>query len=117
MRRIPTQASPPMSETPHKSLFVTSQDGTRIWAEDGGNKNGIPVVFVHGLACTNVVWNLQFSDPALKEKLYMIRYELRGHGRSDHPFTPDKYSTQSFADDFVAVCKEFGVVKPFVCAW
>ncbi|TCD60701.1 hypothetical protein EIP91_009654 [Steccherinum ochraceum] len=97
--------------------LVTSEDGTTIWAGDAGNKNGIPVVFIHGLSCTSTVFDLQFSDPKLLENLYLIRYELRGHGRSGYPATPEAYSGQRYAEDFMAVCKSFGLVKPFVCGW
>ncbi|THH28594.1 hypothetical protein EUX98_g5602 [Antrodiella citrinella] len=58
--------------------YVASADGTHIWAEDAGNKAGIPVVFIHGLSSTNIIWEKQFSDLELLENLYMIRYELRG---------------------------------------
>ena len=97
--------------------FITSKDGSQIWAEDAGNKNGIPVVFIHGLACTSLVWDMQFKDPALLENLYMVRYELRGHGRSACPMTAEGYIAQRYAEDFVAVCEAFGLVKPFVDAW
>ncbi|TCD62666.1 hypothetical protein EIP91_006588 [Steccherinum ochraceum] len=100
--------------------YVTSTDGTSIWADDAGVKpelGGIPVVFIHGFACTALVWEKQFSDPMLRKNLYMIRYEIRGHGRSDHPLVAEAYTGQRYAEDFMAVCEAFGVEKPFVCAW
>ena len=97
--------------------LITSPDGTRIWADDAGNKAGIPVVFIHALACTAFVWNKQFSDAELLRNLYMVRYELRGHGRSDHPLSADAYTSCKYAEDFMTVCRTFDIVKPFVCAW
>lgn len=119
----PPHPYPSYSSTQHHSMstpagrLIESADGTTIWADDGGNKNGVPVVFIHGLSTTSTVWDLQFSDPKLLENLYMIRYELRGHGRSGYPPTAEAYSGQRYAEDFMAVCKSFGLVKPFVCGW
>ena len=97
--------------------FVASKDGTKIWAEDAGNKSGIPVVFVHGLSCTGHAWDKQFSDKTLLANLYMIRYELRGHSRSDKPMTAEFYTQEKYAEDFVAVSEAFGLKKPFLCGW
>lgn len=99
------------------SRYITSADGTRIWADDAGSKSGIPVIFIHALACTALVWDKQFSDETLLRNLHMVRYELRGHGRSDSPLSAEAYSSQKYAVDFMAVCKAFGIVNPFVCAW
>lgn len=97
--------------------FVTSKDGTKLWADDAGNKNGIPVIFVHGLSCTGHAWDKQFEDKNLLANLYMIRYELRGHSRSDKPMSAEYYTQQKYAEDFVAVSEAFGVKKPFICGW
>ncbi|KAH8101495.1 alpha/beta-hydrolase [Cristinia sonorae] len=97
--------------------LVNSADGTRIWADDAGNRAGIPVIFLHALACTSLVWDKQFCDANLLQDLYMVRYELRGHGQSDHPLSSEAYTSQKYAEDFKAVCESFGIEKPFVCAW
>ena len=110
------QLYPPLMSA-QTGRFVKSADGTSIWADDAGNKNGVPVVFIHGLACTSIVFDLQFSDPKLLENLYMVKYELRGHGRSGKPIEADAYGGRRYAEDFIAVCKAFGLVKPFVCGW
>ncbi|TCD70856.1 hypothetical protein EIP91_001164 [Steccherinum ochraceum] len=97
--------------------FITSKDGTKIWAEAAGNKSGIPVVFIHGLACTGHAWDKQFTDKKLTDSLYLIRYELRGHSRSDKPMSQDFYTQEKYAEDFVAVCNAFNLKKPFACGW
>jgi len=97
--------------------FVTSKDGTKIWAEDAGNKSGIPVIFIHGLSCTGHAWDKQFQDKKLLEHLHLVRYELRGHSRSDYPMSQDMYTQEKYAEDFMAVVEGFDLIKPFVCAW
>lgn len=97
--------------------YLTSDDGTAIWAEATGNPTKPPVIFIHGLACTALVFEKQFSEPRMLENLYMIRYELRGHGRSGHPENAEAYASIRHAEDFKKVCESFGVRKPFICGW
>ncbi len=97
--------------------YLTSDDGTKIWAEATGNPTKPPVIFIHGLACTALVFEKQFSDREMLENLYLIRYELRGHGRSAHPEKAEAYASIRHAEDFRKVCETFGAVKPFICGW
>ncbi|KAK0490144.1 alpha/beta-hydrolase [Armillaria luteobubalina] len=97
--------------------FVASQDGTRIWADAAGTPGKPPVVFVHGYLCSALVWVKQFNDKHLLDNLYMIKYETRGHGRSDQPESPDAYASEKHAEDFQAVCAAFNVTKPTVVTW
>jgi len=92
-----------------KSQLITSTDGTKIWAEATGNSNKPPVVFIH--------FSKQFSDPNLLENLYMIRYDVRGHGKSDQPLEAKDYESLRHAEDFKAVVEAFGASKPFVVGW
>ncbi|PCH44753.1 alpha/beta-hydrolase [Wolfiporia cocos MD-104 SS10] len=102
---------------PVKELYTTSTDGTKIWAESTGNPSKPAVVFIHGLSCTAFAYDKQFVDPDLLKNLYMVRYELRGHGRSGMPEDIEAYASPRQAEDFAAVCEAFGLKKPFVCAW
>jgi hypothetical protein len=49
----------------------------------------------------------------------MIRYDVRGHGRSDQPLEATDYESARHAEDWRAVCEAFGVEekKPFVAGW
>ncbi|KAI8982725.1 alpha/beta-hydrolase [Trametes punicea] len=97
--------------------ILTSPDGTRLWAESNGNASKPAIVFVHGLSCTALGWDRQFADTALQREFHLVRYEMRGHGRSGKPLTEDGYESRKIADDFRTVCEAFGVVKPFLCGW
>ncbi|KAF5381995.1 hypothetical protein D9615_004206 [Tricholomella constricta] len=98
-------------------LFLTSKDGTKIYAEATGNRNGPHVIFAHGLACTNAAFDPLFSDKAMTSKLYMVRYDTRGHGLSGKPLTPDFYSSDRYADDVKALIIAFKLNKPFFAGW
>lgn len=97
--------------------YVVSGDGTKIWAESAGDRSKPALVLIHGFGCTALGFEKQFSDTVLLESLHLIRYEMRGHGRSDKPITPEAYESIRFAQDFQAVCQAFGATRPFVLGW
>ncbi|KAK0472281.1 Alpha/Beta hydrolase protein [Armillaria novae-zelandiae] len=97
--------------------YITSQDGTRIWADAAGTPGKPPVVFVHGFLCSSLNWAKQFSDEHLLNNLYMIKYETRGHGRSDQPESEEAYISARHAEDFHAVCTAFNVTEPIIVSW
>ncbi|SJK99136.1 uncharacterized protein ARMOST_02423 [Armillaria ostoyae] len=97
--------------------LVASQDGTRIWADAAGTPGKPPVVFIHGFLGSGMNWVKQFDDTQLLDNLYMIKYETRGHGRSDQPESEEAYISAKHAEDFQAVCAAFNVTKPIVVSW
>jgi pimeloyl-ACP methyl ester carboxylesterase len=46
-----------------------------------------------------------------------IRFDVRGHGRSDQPLDAASYESIHHAEDFKAVCEAFDVTKPFMAGW
>ena len=69
-------------------------NGIVTFYEDTGH--GPPVVLIHGHSADLRLWDLQV--PALLEAGYrVIRYDVRGHGRSTAP--PSEYSWESYALD------------------
>ncbi|KAE9404384.1 alpha/beta-hydrolase [Gymnopus androsaceus JB14] len=97
--------------------FITSPDGIKIWAAACGNPSKPAVVFIHGFACTADAFDKQYTDPMMLQKLYIIRYDVRGCGRSERPLNEDAYSSERQADDFKAVIDAYTVTKPFVATW
>ena len=57
---------------------------------------GDPIVLIHGFSVDRRMWDLQM--PALQGRFTVIRYDLRGHGKSAPPSSP--YST---SDDLRSV--------------
>ncbi|KAJ3554410.1 hypothetical protein NM688_g3129 [Phlebia brevispora] len=96
---------------------LRSSDGTAIFAEATGRRENPAVVLIHGLALSGAVFDNLFADKRLTDKLYLVRYDLRGHGRSGKPATADGYASCLFADDFAAIVKEFGLDKPILVGW
>ncbi|KAF7346175.1 Alpha/beta-hydrolase [Mycena sanguinolenta] len=57
------------------------------------------------------------ADRRLLESLYIVRYDLRGHGRSGKPSTQEAYESKLFAEDFKTVMDAFGLKRPVLAGW
>ncbi|KAJ7125354.1 alpha/beta-hydrolase [Mycena epipterygia] len=94
-----------------------SADGTLIYAEASGNPANPSVVFAHGFALSGIVFDKLFSDTRLLDKLYLVRYDVRGHGRSGKPVDAEGYASSLYAADFSAVIKAFSLNMPVFVGW
>ncbi|EJD03381.1 alpha/beta-hydrolase [Fomitiporia mediterranea MF3/22] len=101
-----------MSQFPPSSKILDSSDGTKIYADAFGDPSKPSIVFVHGQALSGVVFDKIFTDRRYTEQFYLVRYDMRAHGRSDKPETEEGYASKLFADDFAAVMKAFNLHKP-----
>ncbi|KAI5117032.1 hypothetical protein M0805_002248 [Coniferiporia weirii] len=99
------------------SQFITSSDGAKIYADATGNPDKPSIVFVHGLSYSSVVFDSIFSDEGFSNEFYLVRYDMRGHGRSAKPDTIEGYSSILYADDFAAIKKAFGLRRPILVGW
>lgn len=64
---------------------------------------GPTILFAHGFAGSARNWNPQTR--ALKPTHRVLRYDARGHARSDAPDDPTAYSPDTFVDDMAAVLR------------
>ncbi|KAJ6534051.1 alpha/beta-hydrolase [Mycena vulgaris] len=99
------------------SKLCPSADGTLIYADAVGNSANPSVVFAHGFALSGIVFDKLFSDPRMLDKLYLVRYDVRGHGRSGKPVSPEGYAASLYAADFAAVSKAFSLHMPVFVGW
>ncbi|KAJ6496417.1 Alpha/Beta hydrolase protein [Mycena sanguinolenta] len=97
--------------------FVTSADGTQIFAEARGDPAKPAIVFIHGFGLGAMAFDEIFDDPLWLNQSYLVRYDTRGHGRSDKPTTAAAWVSQRLAEDFDAVVQSYTLNKPFVLAW
>lgn len=82
--------------------FVETADRTSLFVTDWGS--GPPVVFIHAWGLRSDQWDYQV--PALTDAgLRCVRYDRRGHGRSDRPASG--YDLDTLADDLAAVIDHF----------
>lgn len=85
-------------------MFVTMKDGCRIHISDTGPQDGHTLVFANSLGTDMRVWDAVL--PLLPPGLRVIRYDKRGHGRSDVPDGP--YSMGTLVADAEAVLDHLG---------
>ena len=86
---------------------LTSADGTAIYAEAVGDPTNPHIVFLHGFWLASVVWDCIFHNPRYADQFYLVRYDMRGHGRTGKPTIAEAYSSERYAEDFLAVVKTF----------
>ena len=67
--------------------------------------DGEPVTLIHALGVDLSMWAPQV--PALRDQFCVLRYDVRGHGRTDCP--PGPYSLDLFAEDLSALLQALGI--------
>jgi 3-oxoadipate enol-lactonase len=78
---------------------IACDDGPELFARIDGEEGRPWVVLLNSLATDQTMWEPQV--PALAERYRVLRYDMRGHGRSTAP--PPPYSLDDLVDDLVAV--------------
>jgi 3-oxoadipate enol-lactonase len=73
---------------------------------------GLPFVLVHGAFADGRMWEPQWSW--FSEKYSLLRYDLRGHGRTG-PSSLDRYSLETFADDLAGLLEALDLHRPILC--
>ena len=70
---------------------------------------GEPVVLIHGLACGKRMWFHQIR--ALRERFRVIAYDQRGHGHTDAPADPKRYSPAHLVSDLSGLLDALGIAR------
>jgi len=97
---------------------VISPDGLRLAAYEAGNSAGPEILFIHGFSQCAECWEPQFYDPQLSGRFRLTAFDLRGHGASDKPSSPDRYAEDRlFADDVQAVMDALDLKRPVLVGW
>lgn len=94
--------------------FDIDSDGIRIHGRIGGE--GPPLLLLHGHPQTHVIWH-RLAGP-LSRHYRVVATDLRGYGDSSKPpGDPDhaNYSKRAMARDQVAVMRELGFERFFLC--
>jgi 3-oxoadipate enol-lactonase len=73
--------------------------------ELSGKDDAPVVVLSHSLASSMIMWNPQLK--ALENSFRVLRYDMRGHGKSDAP--QGRYSIEMLADDVIALIDSLSI--------
>ncbi|MBW8267983.1 alpha/beta fold hydrolase [Caldovatus aquaticus] len=79
--------------------------GARLYARADGREDAPAILLCNSLASDHTMWDAQV--PLLSARYRVLRYDRRGHGRSEAPEGP--YSLPMLVADALAVLDRFGV--------
>lgn len=91
--------------------MITADDGCRINVEISGNDSAPALMLSNSLGTNIHMWDDQNGE--WSKHFRVIRYDRRGHGRSDAPKGP--YSMERLGRDAVSVLDALGVEKTHWC--
>ncbi|VDB86522.1 unnamed protein product [Peniophora sp. CBMAI 1063] len=97
--------------------YLKSADGTVVYAEAVGDPSDPQIIFLHGFSLSTIVFDSIFYDPRYAKQFYLVRYDMRGHGRSGKPQASGAYASEKFAQDFSAVAQAYGLRRPVFVGW
>ncbi|KXN92506.1 AB hydrolase superfamily protein YdjP [Leucoagaricus sp. SymC.cos] len=97
--------------------MLVSADGTEIYANAVGDPSKQAIVFIHGFAWSLMAFDDIFDDPQWTSQMYLVMYDVRGHGRSGKPDRDEAWESKRFAEDFDTVLEAFELKRPFVAGW
>lgn len=62
-----------MYSSPENARFVTSSDGSKIYADATGDPGKPSIVFLHGLSLSGVIFNHIFANEDYKKNFFLVR--------------------------------------------
>ena len=89
---------------------LLDRDGVRIHYEVHGK--GPVVLLSHGYSATSQMWRGQIA--ALSKDHTLVTWDMRGHGRSDSPDDPARYSAEATIDDMAALLDAVGAERAVI---
>src|SRR2546429_183094 len=90
---------------------LLSHDGVELEYEAGGD--GAAVLLTHGYGATGRMWDAQ---RAALDDYRLITWDMRGHGRTDSPAHPARYSIEATVADMRALLLHFGEARAVIDA-
>jgi pimeloyl-ACP methyl ester carboxylesterase len=93
-------------------LARLDRDGVGIHYEVAGPAGATPVLLTHGFSSSTEMWEPNL--PTLAGARQVITWDVRGHGLSDSPEDPARYSVALSVEDMTAVLDAVGVDRAVV---
>jgi 3-oxoadipate enol-lactonase len=88
-----------------RRVFVTRWEELGLYWTESGRQDGPAIVLSNALGCTSEMWTPQLD--VLNAHYRVVRYDQRGHGRSDT--VPGPYSLEDLGGDVLALLDHLGV--------
>jgi len=81
------------------------------YVEKKGDPSAPALVFIHAFPLHSAMWDAQFE--ALSEKLFVVRYDIRGFGKSASADT--HFTIEQYVDDLVQMLDELALKNVVLC--
>jgi pimeloyl-ACP methyl ester carboxylesterase len=86
-------------------MYITYEDiEYRIYYEEAGNKDGIPLLCGHSASAQGNQYRLLLNDPEIAKDFYMIAYDLPYHGKSLPPYGHEWWKEQPYKQTTTSMC-------------
>lgn len=96
---------------------VRGGGGLRLHVREWGERDGPPILFLHGWSQSHLCWDKQVSGP-LGGEFRLVACDLRGHGMSEAPLDPQCYTdARLWADDVAAIIEQLRLDRPVLVGW
>src|SRR5438067_195382 len=106
-----------MLSFPCSTREVLGADHVKLFVEECGPQDKPSILFIHGAFQASLCWNTQFQSELAKQ-YRLVRFDLRGHGRSEKPVDPNSYlKSEIFAEDVHAIITALHLEHPALVAW
>src|SRR5690606_2591867 len=107
----------PAADTPIATHEVRGGGGLRLDVREWGDRDGAPVVLIHGWSQSHLCWSRQLAG-GLGHGLRLVAFDLRGHGMSERPTDASYYADpRLWADDLAAIIDWLALRRPVLVAW
>lgn len=92
-------------------MHVTTDDGCRLFVIANGESTGAPIILLNSLGTDLHLWDAQADEFA--RHLRVLRYDTRGHGRSDVP--AGDYTIERLGRDVLALMDHSAIARAHLC--
>jgi soluble epoxide hydrolase/lipid-phosphate phosphatase len=90
---------------------ITHKNGEVTHYYEGGSKDGIPLIFIHGWPDIAESWKHQLTHFAAGGKYRVIAPDMRGYGDSTAPRKKESYALEVLIPELVEFAEQLGVKK------
>ncbi|KAH7067869.1 Alpha/Beta hydrolase protein [Paraphoma chrysanthemicola] len=106
-----TQSNTPTHwENSFTAYDITLRNGEKTRYYEGGSKDGVPLIFIHGWPAIAETWKHQLAHFA-KLNYRVIAPDVRGYGDSSAPRNKRAYSTKALSNEYIEFANLLGVKK------
>lgn len=116
-RAVPLSAAAmyPAHDAQSHASWIVLPDGERVRVVETGDAAAPPILLLHGWGCSAFAWR-HLASPLAAAGWRAIAIDMRGHGLSDHPDDPEKYSRDAMVEHLAATMDALGITTAPIIA-